>query len=147
MRAKLVYEKFKVESDPVSDMNIGIKSMSLEEIAKFTADAFKSFGITVFYRTYHHTPGEIYFDLFDNIIQEEIKLPDFSFSNAEASKRNFEDQSGIGWFIHGIGMKETTLNINDIIRIILSRVYGDKEGVEKRVKYLKNVIKYYEQNP
>jgi len=146
MRAKLVYEKFKAESDPVSDMSIGVKSMSLKEIAKFTSDVFKPFGITVFYRTYETSPGEINFDLFDNIIQEEIKLPDFTFYDAKASKRNFDDEEGIGWFIDGIGMKEATLDINDIVKIILSRVYGDKEGVQKRVTYLKNVLKYYEKN-
>lgn len=145
MRAKFIFEKFEEKSDPISDMSIGIKNLPLAKIISLTVDAFKPFGITVFFRTYDGRPGEIEFDLYDNVLQKEYSGIDFSFSNTEAAKHDFLGGEG-GWFIEGVGMDDATYNLDDVVKIILNELYGDKEKVQARIKSLRNVIKYYEEN-
>lgn len=157
VRENILVEKFTEYSDPISDMKIGIRSMSAKQAAELTVRTFKPFGISVYYRLYNDDSGQVYFDLYDSITEKEFNIGGFTFYTEEAAKAesasylndDTEDpEAKGGWFFDDldIDLEEPTFDLNKILQIVLQLIYGKKEAIDIRLRYLENVKRFYKEN-
>ena len=146
MRARYIYEKFTQDSDPISDMNIGMRSISGHAAYKILRNELKEFGIVVKKSSiseYIGTNNAVEIQLY-NIYGDQL-LSDYviSFYNDKAAEMDGNPESG-GWFIdEGELMDDPTYDTQEFIRIILEAIYGPINKIDERIEILNKIKKYF----
>ena len=152
MRAKIVNEKFKEESDPIKDMGIGGPKVVLDKFVR----TLKTFGISSKWYRETNYEGAYNVTLEDDDLDQQI-----TYMTDEGSKAEFDSEGGWGLFDDN-GNYITHKNVNLIpeqighdssliIEYLVKQKYGNKQSIlktiqehKKKIEDLKKILSAYE---
>ena len=152
MRAKVVNEKFKEDSDPITDMGIGGPKVVLDNFVK----TLKTLGISSKWDKETNYEGAFNITLDDDDLDQQI-----TYMTDEGAKAEFDSEGGWGLFDDNgnyITYKKVNLipeqirhDSSLIIEYLVKTKYGNKQSIlktiqeyEKKIEDLKKILDVYE---
>ena len=148
MKAKKIFEKFLEDSDPIKDMGIGNPEKYL--FPRLDAELNK-YDISISWKENEYEwdgkhrnliKGCWNFDIFTDIEMNTNHI-DLSYCNAESAKKLALDKRGEapGFIVHAYNKSVgPTHDINEIVKRLLTIVYGDKYILQSRIQYYMSMI-------
>jgi len=143
MRARLITEKFKAESDPIKDMGIGHPEKSLFPLLKNT---LKKYGIiTDWHKDHNMGEGFWYFIVDFGVLDDDRLDSEIDVQLSYATDKAIEE-SGEEWE-SGFGMTNAdgdetlipyTHDVDVVVKSLVKRKYGSKKDLAKQLAKLQN---------